>query len=198
MNKVGILSTWLWGHPLSPLPSDRTYLLQGKYLKTFLKCQSVNIIFKVPAPPPSTDVWRRKWVLWPSQSLRWGKSQVFLFIFFRNFTCISRNGKEKRKRAEGKISSRCQEVKDGCEICRGEPVEELEAELEEAQLQIRQLEKILGRAVGREEVEEEVEGKIEGHLENGWREAMRAVRRRSRRGGDGVWHRKYQEIETVL
>ena len=82
MNKVGILSTWLWGHPLSPLPSDRTYLLQGKYLNTFLKCQSVNIIVKVPAPPPSTDVWRRKWVLWPSQSLRWGKSQVFLLIFF--------------------------------------------------------------------------------------------------------------------
>ena len=71
--------------------------------------------------------------------------------------------------------------------------------MEEAQLQIRQLEKILGRAVGREEVEvEEVEGKVEGHLENGWMEAMRAVRRRSRRGGDGVWHRKYQEIETVL
>ena len=91
-------------------------------------------------------------------------------------------------------------MKDGCEICHGEPVEELEAELEEAQLQIRQLEKILGRAVGREvgREEVEVEGKIEGHLENGWREAMRAVRRRSRRGGDGVWHRKYQEIETVL
>ena len=89
-------------------------------------------------------------------------------------------------------------------MCHGEPVEELEAELEEAQLQILHLEKILGRAVGREEREEEgdgignegSEGRIEGELENGWREAMRVVRRR--KGGDGVWHRKYQEIETVL
>ena len=97
--------------------------------------------------------------------------------------------------------------KEGCQVCQGEPVEELEAELEEAQLQIRHLEKILGRAVGREQTEEEEEeeemgnggsegGRIEGgQLENGWREAMRVVRRK---GGDGVWHRKYQEIETVL
>ena len=101
---------------------------------------------------------------------------------------------------------RCSEVnKEGCQVCHGEPVEELEAELEEAQLQIRHLEKILGRAVGREKTEEEEMrngrsegGKIEGgsgQLENGWREAMRVVRRK---GGDGVWHRKYQEIETVL
>ena len=93
--------------------------------------------------------------------------------------------------------------KEGCQVCQGEPVEELEAELEEAQLQIRHLEKILGRAVGREETDEEEMGnggseggRIEGgQLENGWREAMRVVRRK---GGDGVWHRKYQEIETVL
>ena len=95
---------------------------------------------------------------------------------------------------------RCSEVsrEGGCEICHGEPVEELEAELEEAQLQILHLEKILGRTVGREKEEMgngEHEGRIEGQLENGWREAMRVVRRK---GGDGVWHRKYQEIETVL
>ena len=99
---------------------------------------------------------------------------------------------------------RCREVKKegegGCEVCCGEPFQELEAELEEAQLQILHLEKILGRAVGREKNEEmgnggSSEGRIEGQLENGWREAMRVVRRK---GGDGVWHRKYQEIETVL
>ena len=99
---------------------------------------------------------------------------------------------------------RCREVKKegegGCEVCCGEPFQELEAELEEAQLQILHLEKILGRAVGREKNEEmgnggSSEGRIEGQLENGWREAMRVVRRK---GVDGVWHRKYQEIETVL
>ena len=81
-------------------------------------------------------------------------------------------------------------------MCGGEPVEELEAELEEAQLQILHLEKILGRAVGRGEGEVGNGERIEGHLENGWREAMRVVKRR--KGGDGVWHRKYQEIEMVL
>ena len=106
---------------------------------------------------------------------------------------------------DGKISARCtsevnnKEEEGGCHMCGGEPVEELEAELEEAQLQILHLEKILGRAVGREESEEGEVGngeRVEGHLENGWREAMRVVKRR--KGGDGVWHRKYQEIETVL
>ena len=95
-------------------------------------------------------------------------------------------------------------------MCTGEPIEQLEAELKEAQLQILHLEHLLGTAGLADDghghshnghgqgAEEGGGGEVDcggGQLENGWRDAMRAVRRRR---GDGIWHRKYQEIETVL
>ena len=88
-------------------------------------------------------------------------------------------------------------------MCTGEPIEQLEQELKEAQLQILHLEHLLGTAGLADDghgqgAEEGGGGEVDcggGQLENGWRDAMRAVRRRR---GDGIWHRKYQEIETVL
>ena len=78
-------------------------------------------------------------------------------------------------------------------MCTGEPIEQLEQELKEAQLQILHLEHLLGTAGLVDDghghghdghgqgAEEGGVGEVDcggGQLENGWRDAMRAVRRR--------------------